>query len=77
MPFIDTTGRNQSLTSYTFRGLAFLVGIIVPSPCSHLRYTGTFDKTVPVTATLKGRRRRPGQCQTSATTATSSVRSAA
>ncbi|HNP58174.1 MAG TPA: MCE family protein [Gordonia sp. (in: high G+C Gram-positive bacteria)] len=53
MPFIDTTGRNPSLTSYTFRGLAFLVGIIVLLTLLALRYTGTFDKTVPVTATLK------------------------
>ncbi len=52
MPFIDTTGRNPSLTSYVLRGVAFLAVLAVLFTVLGLRYTGAFDKVVPVTATL-------------------------
>ncbi|GAA3038341.1 hypothetical protein GCM10010528_18600 [Gordonia defluvii] len=53
MPFIDTTGRNPSLTSYVLRGVAFVTVLAALFAVLALRYTGTFDKVVPVTATLK------------------------
>ncbi|QKT07559.1 MCE family protein [Gordonia sp. X0973] len=52
MPFIDTTGRNPSLTSYVLRGVAFLAVLIALFAVLALRYEGKFDKVMPVTATL-------------------------
>lgn len=53
MPFIDTSGRNPSLTSYVLRGVAFLVALALIFTVLGLRYTGFFDRTVAVTAKLR------------------------
>ncbi|MFT4201200.1 MlaD family protein [Gordonia sp. (in: high G+C Gram-positive bacteria)] len=53
MPFIDTSGRNPSLSSYVLRGAAFLAILALLFTVLALRYEGKFDKVVPVTAKLK------------------------
>ncbi|GAB10145.1 Mce family protein [Gordonia araii NBRC 100433] len=52
MPFIDTSGRNPSLTSYVLRGAVFVAVLAVLFTLLGMRYQGRFDKVVPVTATL-------------------------
>ncbi|MFT3900305.1 MAG: MCE family protein [Gordonia sp. (in: high G+C Gram-positive bacteria)] len=53
MPFIDTSGRNPSLTSYVIRGAIFLAVLALIFTLLGMRYQGKFDKVVPVTAELK------------------------
>jgi virulence factor Mce-like protein len=50
--FVDTTGRNPSVTQYLLRGVAFVVVIVLILFVLMLRYQGTFEEKLEVTATL-------------------------
>lgn len=50
--FVDTTGRNPSVTQYALRGVVFLIVMALILVALMLRYQGTFDEKVEVTASL-------------------------
>ncbi|OZG28311.1 mammalian cell entry protein [Williamsia sp. 1138] len=50
--FVDTTGRNPSTAQYALRGVVFLIVVALILVGLMLRYQGTFETKVEVTATL-------------------------
>lgn len=51
--FVDTMGRNPSVTQYALRGVVFLIVMALILVALMLRYQGTFDEKVEVSASLE------------------------